>query len=94
MGYLKEKKNSSYSNQGPPNRESNGQPLLYQCTSHLLLLFHHKGAVDGEWEAGEDVEHVQDEDEGHGAVDLALVVQAEPLVGIACKSEKSNGGAA
>ena len=85
---MKEKKNSSYSNQGPPNPESNGQPLLYHCTSHLLLLFHHKGAVDGEGEAGDDVEHVQDEDEGHGAVDLALAVQAEALVGIACKNER------
>ena len=41
-----------------------------------MLFFKHEGVVDGEGEARDSVEHAQDENKGHGAVNFAVKAKA------------------
>ncbi len=51
------------------------RPLVYcSWVQQDLLFFEDEGAVDGEGEIGDGVEDVEDEHEGHRAIDFALDV--------------------
>ena len=52
-----------------------------------MLLFQDEGAVDGEGEVCDRVEHVQQEDEHHRDVNLARPVKSEPFVRISCEKK-------
>ena len=52
-----------------------------------MLLFQDEGAVDGEGEVCDRVEHVQQEDEHHRDVNLARSVKSEPFVCISCEQK-------
>ena len=47
----------------------------------LKNIYQDKDTVDGEWEVRDGVEHVEQEDEHHGQVDLVSLVQTNLLIG-------------